>query len=78
MGPRSSKIQADTVTEDSITDSSFSIINLQTNSATSGALLVIFVLGLSIAKFLVWRKLRKAELKAGQRMKEMGSSAPEL
>ena len=43
MGPKSSKIQADTVMENSMTDLSFSIINLHTSPATSEALLLIFV-----------------------------------
>ena len=66
MGGRKSKIQAENVEEENLSDSSFSVINLHASSATSGALVVCLILGLAIggytlAKVLTRRKVRRPD-----------------
>ena len=53
MGPRSSKQQAETNTEDTISDLSFSVINIHMSSAASGAMTVISIARLALLGYFL-------------------------
>ena len=67
MASKSTKQKAENITKDSLTDSSFSIINLHLSSAALGALTVISIAGLSLfGYYLALRAAAKIRLRPAE------------
>ena len=68
MGPALSKsteiVKAENFKQESLDDSSFSIINLHGTSTAGGAIFVLMILGLACAGYAIkWYKDRRAKLR---------------
>ena len=68
MGPALSKsteiVKADSFKQESLDDSSFSIINLHGTSTAGGAIFVLLILGLALGGYAVkWYKDKRAKLR---------------
>ena len=50
---KSTKIQAENVEEESVTDNNFAVVNIHSISATGGAVLIIIILALALGGYLI-------------------------
>ena len=50
---KSTKIQAENVEEESVTDNNFAVVNIHSILATGGAVLIIIILALALGGYLI-------------------------